>query len=663
MAALRGRIVLAGEKDAACEQGSVFARGKISQRGAWDETEHNGEIEILGLEPDTYEVTVHCDGFVAAATYPDVVIAEASVEAQVWEVRQGLVVRGRVVDQDGKPIEGAIAFARPVGTFARAQQTLAGQRTDGTGRFEAAGLIAGDYELHAEHDEYLTPETPPKVTLADGQPPEDVRVELEAGGTITGRVIDARKRPVPGATVRVMGKDSWGGSQAHAGDDGTFTLKAVRPANDVRIVAQRGWWEDMRAPGTTDDAIQGERIDVRAGETSTVEILVAEQFGKIRGKVVDADGGPVDDAFVHTVRESDSAAANAGAARANVRWGQWARTPTLTEQDGSFELDKLEVGRHTVMAMRKGGGEGVVEHIETGSSGVTIRLGQGGTISGKVALSSGGAPRRFSISVQDRRQGVSRDEDFFATGGEFRIADLPAGKYTVGASATEGSTDTTVELAEGGKAGGIALVLTAKVDVTGTIVDLATGEPVPGMKVVIAPRRGGDFALNFVGGGKMDDVSDEGGRFKVAAAPTGPVRVTVAPRSFMLGGDADYGWQHIRRTIPAGNASHELGQLRIAKLRTKTNERGGDFGIALKQVDPDADAEDMPLEIAVIRPGSPAAASELRVGDVIVEVDGQDVTGDNRYLYHSLTHVKQGDRVTLGTKGGTKVTLVAAKPV
>ena len=60
----------------------------------------------------------------------------------------------------------------------------------------------------------------------------------------------------------------------------------------------------------------------------------------------------------------------------------------------------------------------------------------------------------------------------------------------------------------------------------------------------------------------------------------------------------------------------------------------------------------MPLQIAVIRPGSPASQSELEVGDIIVEVDGKDVTGRNEYLYHSLARVKAGDTVSFSVQGG-----------
>ncbi|MFO0633695.1 MAG: carboxypeptidase regulatory-like domain-containing protein [Nannocystaceae bacterium] len=663
MAALRGHIVVAGEKATPCEHGSLSVRGKVSQQQRWEQVGPEGEIEVAALEPDTYTISVHCDGYVAQSSYPEVVIADASVEGQIWQVEQGLVLRGRVVDQEDRPIAHASIVARPVAAGAREQQTFGwGEKTDQDGRFEAKGLLAGQYELTAEHEDYVTPDTRPKITLEAGSPSDVHTIVLEAGGTLTGLVVDADKRPVPGATVRVVGKVRWGGGEGRTRDDGSFTIEAVRPG-EHRVVAQEGWSNEMRAPGTTDDDVQGVPVQVRAGETTEVQLVVEQQFGTIKGRVVDADGAPVDDAFVQSTRESDSAAANANSARASVRWSSWTREPSLTEQDGSFSIDRLELGTHTVMAMRKGGGEGVVEHVATGESGVVIRLESGGSIAGSVALSSGGAPRRFSITLEDRSQGLWRNEDFFETKGGFRFADLPAGKYTVGVSAAEGSADTTVELSAGADRSGVALVLTPKVDVTGTIVDVATGEPVPGMKVAIAARKSGMFSFSFESGGGQEDVSDESGRFKVTAAPAGAVRISVMPRNFMTSDEEHYGWQNISRTIPADQPSVDVGSLPLAKSRAKRGDRGGDFGITLKEGAPDAEDDEVPLEIAVIRPGSPAANSELKVGDVLVEVDGQDVRGSNKYLYEGLTHVRPGQKVTFGTDRGAKVTLVAGKPI
>jgi len=662
MLALRGRIIVAGDVETPCERGSVSVTGRNTRYRHDVEVDEHGEVELAPLEPDTYEVSVTCEDFVAEANYPDVVLAEVTVERQIWRVRPGLVLRGVVVDEDGGPIARSSVSARPIDVAARAQQThSSSERTDEHGRFALPGLIPGTYELNSYHEDYLRPETAPQVTLVAGETPEEPRIELEAGGVVTGRVIDANQRPVPGATVEAIGR-AWGtGDGAMTGDDGTFTLRRIRPGR-LRVVAQREWFNDMRTPGTTDDDVQGKFVEVEAGKTAHVELVVVEQFGTITGKVVDADGGPIADAFVQSTRESDSAAASGKGARASLRFGAWLRTPSLTEADGTFALDELEVGKHTVSAMRKGGGEGVVEHVETGSTGVVIRLSEGGSIAGKVVLASGAVPKRFSIDLEDRKQAVHRRDSFFQTEGRFTLSDLPAGTYTVAASAAEGSSEGQVELGEGAKKNGIQLVLAPKVDVTGTVVDLQTGAPVPGIKVMIGPRKGsGGFFV--VPGDGTEDISDESGRFKVHATPVGAVRVYLLPSEVSSSDNTHYSWQRLTTTIPADVASHELQPIRIAKSRAKPGNRPVDFGFTFKEAEPDVEEDDVPLEIAIIRPGSSAADSDLKVGDVIVEVDGHDVTGENRYLYRSLTHVNPDEKVTFGVEGGGSVTLAAGESI
>ncbi|MBC8073008.1 MAG: carboxypeptidase regulatory-like domain-containing protein [Deltaproteobacteria bacterium] len=658
MPGLRGRVVLAGDDQTPCVDGNVKVSGRVSKHYGVDQITHAGEIEILGLTPDTYDVEVRCDGYVPEARYPELVVTDALIEGLVWQVKPGLGVKGVVIDGDGKPVARASVSARPVATAARAQQTTAwDEHTDDNGAFEMTGLVAGRYELHADHEDLVSPEVRPEITIVEGERVPEQTLVLERGGTVRGRVVDADQRAVANASVQLSGKH-WGGGASTA-DDGSFVIEAVRPG-ELRLEATSDGSTRMRAPGTTDDDVQGVRVQVVAGEVTTVELVVEEQFGKISGKVVDADGGPVDDAFVHSTRESDSAATHEQRNRVEVRWGAWYRTPALTEQDGAFVLDALEVGKHTLMALREGGGEGVIEHIETGATGVVIQLGEGGTLSGKVELASGGVPKRFSMTVRERSQGVSRNEDFFETGGAWKIADLPAGKYAIGVTAAEGSGDTDVELAAGAERGGVTLTLTPKLDVTGTIVDLDTGTPVAGMKVSVSPRKGGGSF--FRAGGDKEDITDERGRFVVRAAPAGAVRVTVSTGGAFVSNASSYGWFSIAAQIPSGGTGYELPPIRIAKSRAKQNQRGGDFGITLKQGDPEAEDEDVPLEIAVIRPGSPAAASDMKVGDVIIQVDGKDVTGANKYLYGPLTHVDEGDEVSFSLKRGGAVTLVAGKP-
>jgi protocatechuate 3,4-dioxygenase beta subunit len=656
-ASISGHVVIAGEEPTPCEDGGVSVVGRTTKHDAWEGGDREGLVVVQGLPPDTYDISVHCEGAVGASKYEPVVLAEAPVDGLVWEVERGLTLAGIVIDESGTPIEGASVDARQTDAAARTKQSAAwGQRTGKDGKFVLEGLRPGTYEIEAEHEDHVAPEKPLTHVVGAGGNAE-VTLTLGAGGTIEGRVVDAKRRPVSGAQVQLVGKIWQPGASTK--DDGTFRIERVRPG-EHRAKATTGWTA-MRAPGTSDDDLQGVAVSVRVGEVTEIELVVEEQFGSISGRVVDADGGPVDDAFVSYSRESDSAKATSNRARRAVRWS-WDEKPVLTDESGAFALDRIPTGKHTLIAQRKGGGEGLVEHIETGSTGVVIKLTEGASISGTVVLAGGGNPERFTISANDEAQGVWRTESFMRTSGVFRIGDLPPGKYVVAVSATEGAATTTVELTGAGK-DDVRLELAPRVDVTGTIVDLQTGEPVPNMMVTISPAKGQN-SFSFSDAGDQEHVSDESGAFTVRAAPTGAVRIMVVGKNFFASSSGkNYGWTRTRATIPADQKTFTLPPIKVAATRTEGRERGGDLGFGLSEIPPESEPEDLPLKVAVVRPGGPASTTELKVGDVIVQVDGHDVTGDNRYLYGSLTRVKEGDSVTLGLEGGGKVTIVAGKPV
>src|SRR6185503_500814 len=105
---------------------------------------------------------------------------------------------------------------------------------------------------------------------------------------------------------------------------------------------------------SSDDDDQGQKVDVAAGAPARVRLVVESQDGVIQGRVVDASGAPVTDAFIDAERESDSAAARPGGAARSMRWA-WARSPALTDTDGRFRIEKLSPGKYTVRAFRRGG--------------------------------------------------------------------------------------------------------------------------------------------------------------------------------------------------------------------------------------------------------------------------------------------------------------------
>ena len=497
----------------------------------------------------------------------------------------------------------------------------------------------------------------------------------DGGGRRVGAVLD-RIREVCGYLVaesgrgHQIGRDGFGlrdrcvgmrfGDRGHAigdgvqrqdeeaRDDGSFHFEHVS-AGEYRVTARRGW-TTLKSPGQSDDDVHGEKVTVSTGSVAEVKLVVEGNAGKISGVVRDADGAPVADAFVEATRESDSAAASAGGAVRDGRWGSFWNTPHLTDQDGRFTLDDLEKGKHSLRAHRKGGGEALLEHVELGGD-VVLTIASAGRMSGVVALKGGGAPEEFTVSIEDEQTGFSRNDHFFRSKGAWSLAEVPAGKYKVRVSAGPGVAEIEASMTAGQDTTGVRVELTPKVTVRGTVVDLE-GKPVAGMSVLIT--NGGAWSS---GDQNKNNVTDADGRYELEHVPTGKVNVRTWPRNR---GDGEYDQAAMPAVISSTGDSVELPPIRVSKRRLANGEVGGDFGHSFKEPEPGADPLLRRFVVAVVRPGSPAATAGLKPGDEVVTIDGQDVTGPNAYLLLGLTRVPPGTVVNFGLAGGTSLAITAA---
>ena len=403
----------------------------------------------------------------------------------------------------------------------------------------------------------------------------------------------------------------------------------------------------LRAPGSGDDDLQGVPVTVRAGAVETVELVVEVADGKISGVVRDADGGAVSDAFIESGRESESAAAVAGEA-GRQRWRMYTDRPLLTDADGRFTIEGLLPGKYSVRAQRRGGGQALREHVAIGEV-VTLTLAETGSMAGTVVLAGGGAPEEFTVSLRDPLSGYSRRDQFFRTGGAWRLSELEDGDFEVAVTASGGTGKVKVALAPGEDRTGVTVQLAGQVTARGTVVDLE-GVPVAGVSVVITT--GNSFQFGTPG----EHVSDEAGRYTVKQAPVGVVQVGAMPRS-----TAEYQSTRTTVTIAEGEAEVELPPIRMTRNLVERGDPLGDLGYTLRHAEPGADPLQRRQVVAVVRPGGPAAAAGLQAGDEIVMVEGQSVIGADAYLHSNLTRVPPGAVVRLGLARGVTVAVKAGK--
>jgi protocatechuate 3,4-dioxygenase beta subunit len=648
-----GQIVAGGDR-APCPNGYVLLRDRLHERTAILRREPGGQLAADGVVPGTYDVTVGCEHHRARDHYDQVTVASDDITGLTWEVEAGARIHGMLRTRSGEPVEGAQLWAqRTSGGPEGGGAAFDTSRPDGS--YELAGLAAGSFQVSVQSDRGVPPRGGYSVDVAAGANIERDLV-LDDGGSVSGTVVDATGTPIPDITVtaRPLSRGfSFGPSGAVTGGDGSFAIDALAPG-EYRLVAMRGD-EVLRKPGTSDDHEQGERATVRPAQVATVRLVIDAGNGKITGTVIDGTGQPVPDAFLASSRESDAAGGRSSSV-AGTRHAWWGESrPVLTASDGSFVLTGLAPGKYTVRAYRKGGGEAVAEHVAIGAT-ARLQIKSTGSIEGTVRR-DGSPPRDLQLSLHDGRTGYARSEIFYQGEGHFRIADLPAGHFELAATGDGTRGSATIDLGEGEAKTGVAIALEPLITLTGRLVDRASQQPVPGVQMFASAAQGGS-GMAFLLGPDTSNTSDASGRFTIRNAPTGKVEIRGVPVNWTIG---EYAMFQVVRSVQ-GTGTVDLGDIPVLKQRIKNGEPIGSLGVRFAELPLDAPLDQAIHKISWIDPAGPAAHSELRVGDIIVSVDGLDVTGGDSQLFSTLIRAAPGTRLALGTQRGPTVPIVLAAP-
>jgi hypothetical protein len=181
-------------------------------------------------------------------------------------------LNGQVVNKEGQPVAGAevrVHPARPVVV------------TDAQGRFSIGKVPPTHWEhtfnvpwVYVSHPDYLAREVSPgngsdpnKLTVEKAA---EVRIELDRGGVVRGRVMDANGGVPRGFSVlgQTQERDTWQyGGHADLGADGRFALRL--PLGPARVSLQR----ERRADAAVDYPVQ-EFVAVTVREGAEVNLQV-----------------------------------------------------------------------------------------------------------------------------------------------------------------------------------------------------------------------------------------------------------------------------------------------------------------------------------------------------------------------------------------------------
>lgn len=478
-------------------------------------TDAEGTVAMGPVVPGPYVLRAHADGFLPT---PPVALSVDGPDTplQVLTLAEPGRIEGRVVDEDGHPVEDArvellaehlftagegqtrARFAQaalrsagslgvttgpvpevPVGDQSHADLGTSMLTGEG-GRFSFDMLVPGKYRLQASHGRYAQSDEL-EVRLGAARTRAGVELVLRTGHRLTGRVRDGNDRPIEGAVVRF--------------DDGRRASTDRRGVFDGGI--RRGRQHLVaRADGLAPRALE---VTVREGPVD-VEIVLGRAGARLHGRVEGGNGEVLADARV-TLRTLD------GLTPTRVTW---------TDPRGVYRFEDLPPGPVEIEVDHPEHGL-VVQQAELlgedDEAGLDVALSPGWAIDVEVLEESTGRPLS-GVRVEGGGAHARTDADGRAT-----LPRLTEERVRVEVRA-EGHGLHDVSVARGGaERRAIRIELREGGGLRGRVIDYR-GDPVPGVEVVVRELDGGELGRAR---------TDARGRWVLSGVPAGDVEVTVEP--------------------------------------------------------------------------------------------------------------------------------------
>jgi len=508
----------------------------------------DGRYTIRGLPPRTYRLSVDDDRFVSWSR--PVTVAAGQSETQDVPLARGATLVGRVVDEQGGPIEGAWAQVARGGesAFRAFVRSLEGEGTVRTGRdgsFRATRLRPGEGQrLDVRHDDYEE-RSVGGIALTAGATRSGLTVVLRHGLSVRGAVKDEEGRPLAEAEVTLSSsltfRSGRGGIQVsfigpasqvrrETGPDGRFEFRGLKPG-DYTVSARRAGF----ARATVDP--------VKVGGTRADPLdLVLRPGATISGFLHDRSGSGA---------SGWSVAARPAGQQGGTPFGPGAiRTEEPTGPDGAFLLEGLTAGEAydlqamgtSVLGPRKAGAVAPAEGVELTVTGA-------GQVHGRVVeAESGRAIPDFQLRYQPDAQGGVRffvragpggghgpyeKRPFHAEDGTFLLEDVPAGRWTVEgfAAGYQSGSASGVTVGEGEAAEGVEVRLPKGGVIAGKVLESRTGRPIldVAVRAELAGGGAGMSAIRTLGeGGDNEARTDAEGRYEIAGLAPGTWTLTAS---------------------------------------------------------------------------------------------------------------------------------------
>lgn len=322
-------------------------------------------------------------------------------------------ISGVVRDADGRPVAGAQIALGYTDLEVRA---VSGP--DGAYAFEECGL--GSFQLHCRAEGFVEHMSAEQHRLPSGQIVHDI--ELAAGGSLSGTLLDSGGSPAQGVILVAVGPDAARRATATTGRDGTFRLPGLAPGR-YRVTGMLAGAGGM--PPAWD-------LSVPQGAPATLRLPARQPTGSVQVKVQGASPATLGAGAVHLYPTVPARPSHAPTSRS----------------DATFVFEGVPLGAY--LAVWHDGGEGGAESrlglVEVASAPRTaaFSLPPAGVVAGRVSSAAGQPLGGLSVSVHEAGSGLAfllRRQLRTEADGSFSLS-LGEGDYDVRAHGSDVATST-----------------------------------------------------------------------------------------------------------------------------------------------------------------------------------------------------------------------------
>lgn len=539
-------------------------------------------IEIVGSDPSGAPIYDDPRRSTFQSAHFDAMLAGPAALVPAGELG---VVPGPVpaIPHEGLPAPASAAVPSTTGALALVEPWVT--RDDGT--FRASPASPGRVRAIVHHPQYVEAQSE-MVTLAPGGEAH-VEVVMHAGGTLEGKVVDDRDRPVEGARVMVSATHGSLERMTRTASDGTFAFAAM-PDEVV-----------LTASVDENDAQPDGRmvVSIPEGDRKEVVLRLPAARDPLPVTVTDGRGMPV-----------QSAQVSASSLVVDVPL----RTTAFTGQDGSAALKRASGVALRVEISAPGFAPRVVTTDGTQPE-LKVELAPAASAQGEVVTARGrddiaGAEVTLTTDLGVRRVHTGADGTFELAG----LAPGPARLHVRAVGFAPVTRDVTLPDADGRRPFDLGRIeLGEEGSVEGTVVD-GKGSPVAGARVAR------DRVPTWLAVGALPQgvaVTDDKGRFALHELPEGSITLEAyAPdlgRARQSGVKVVSGRTTVDVTIALTPDSSD-------DRASREPEASGNVAVTLGETGAPVD-----VVVVSVAEGSEAERAGLAAGDVLLSVDGVTV--------------------------------------